>query len=241
MKFKDKIYFCFTFIVLVMMSILLIFYFGFINPATERDRLFEEMREEYFTNKIATYEKENEVYGDYEVDVAFIGDSLTDMYDLKHYFPEIVTANRGISSDTTFGLEERLKVSLYDLKPKVVVMLIGGNNLNTMFDNYENILISLRDNLPDSKVVLMSLTAMSGSWGKNNNLAFKNNIKIKELANKYNYYYVDLFSPLYDFVKQEAYADYTIDGAHFTPLGYEVVTGACKPVIYEALEEWKRG
>jgi len=32
--------------------------------------------------------------------------------------------------------------------------------VDTMFDNYEAILVSLKKNLPDSKIVLLSLTAM---------------------------------------------------------------------------------
>ena len=52
-----------------------------------------------------------------------------------------------------------MQVSVYDLKPKVVVMLIGANNFDTMFDNYESLLQGLQENLPDTKVVLLSLTA----------------------------------------------------------------------------------
>ena len=71
-----------------------------------------------------------------EIDVAFLGDSLTDGYDLEKYYPEFKTANRGIAGETTGGLESRLQVSVYDLKPKVCVMLIGANNMDTMFKLY---------------------------------------------------------------------------------------------------------
>lgn len=67
------------------------------------------------------------------MDVAFIGYSLTDRYDLEEYYPQYVTANRGINGDTTFDIEKRLQISLYNLKPKVAVMLIGVNNPDTMF------------------------------------------------------------------------------------------------------------
>ena len=74
------------------------------------------------------YIEENATYEDYEVDIAFIGDSLTDGYDVKAYYPDFLVSNRGIGGDTTFDLEGRIQVSLYDLKPKVVVMLIGNSN-----------------------------------------------------------------------------------------------------------------
>ena len=134
---------------------------------------------EYRANKIATYIAQNEQYGDYEVDVVFLGDSLTDGYDLNAHYPQDTVLNRGIGGDTTFGLEERLQVSLYDTKPKVAVMLIGANNFKTMFDNYERILQGIKENVPNTEVIILSLTSMSGEWGKNNQIAAYNNVKIK--------------------------------------------------------------
>ena len=160
-------------------------------------RVIQNRKEEYERNlaimqyrnaKISRYIEENENYDDYEVDVAFLGDSLTDGYNVGSYYPEYLVSNRGIGGDTTFDLEKRLQVSVYDLKPKVAVMLIGANNLGTMFDNYESIVKGLKYNLPNTEIVLLSLTSMSGElWGKNNELAAFNNVKLKLIANKYTY------------------------------------------------------
>ena len=195
-----------------------------------------QMAKEYYNQKLVLYAEENEKYADYEVDVAFIGESLTDGYDLAKYYPQYVTANRGIGGDTTYGVEERLQVSLFDLKPKVVVMLIGANNMDKMFDNYESILISLKENLPESKIVLLSLTAMGGEhWGPKNQLAAYNNVKIKLYAQKYGFEFVDLFSALYDVEIGEVYEGYTVDGGHFTHEGYVVVTNQITPVLERLL------
>lgn len=217
---------------------LAIVYFAVILPEKREEEKIEEMVRAYREAKIAQYERENAEYDDYEVDVAFIGDSLTDGYDLSKYYPQYVTANRGIGGDTTFGLEERLQVSLYDLKPKVVVMLIGANNMDSMFENYESILQSLKQNLPESKVVLLSLTAMGGEhWGRKNQLAAYNNVTIKLLAERYGYEFVDLYTPLYDVSIREVYEGYTVDGGHFTNEGYTVVTEQITPVLEKLLEE----
>ena len=213
----------------------LYYYFGIYLPNEEEKAEHERLVREYYEAKIALYEQENERYSDYEVDVAFIGDSLTDGYDLEKYYPQYITANRGIGGDTTFGLEERLAVSVYDLKPKVVVMLIGGNNLDTMFENYEDILVGLGENLPNTKIVLVSLTAMGKDWARKNNLAAFNNVKIKALAEKYGYSYVDLFTPLLDVDTNEIRSEYTNDGAHQTDLGYEVFTSEITTVIEKIL------
>jgi hypothetical protein len=132
----------------------------------KEDDEWEQKVLEYRANKMSIYQAENANYADYEVDVAFLGDSLTDGYDLKTYYPQYLVSNRGIGGETTIGLEERLQVSVYDLKPKVAVMLIGANNMDSMFDNYERILNGFQDNLPNTKIILLSLTSMSGEWGQ---------------------------------------------------------------------------
>lgn len=167
----------------------------------------------------------------------FLGDSLTEGYDLKTYYPEYNVVNRGIGGDTTFGLEKRLQVSAYDINPKMVMMLIGANNFDTMMDNYENIVISLKENLPNCDITLLSLTSMTKDWGRNNQKAQNNNIKIKEYANKYNLRYLDLYNPLLDEATNELRLEYTTDGGHFTPQGYEVITSVIKPVITSYLSK----
>ncbi len=204
----------------------------------DEDEELKQMIEEYCANKIATYISENAQYDDYEVDVVFLGDSLTDGYDLKKHYPQYVVLNRGIAGNNTFDLENRLQVSLYDTKPKVAVMLIGANNFNSMFDNYEKILQGFKTNVPNTQIILLSLTSMSGKWGKNNQIASFNNVKIKMLAEKYSFSFVDLYSPLLNLETDEIYAEYTTDGGHLTELGYNVLTSKITPAIENSLNIW---
>ena len=200
---------------------------------------WEKKVAEYRAEKMAIYESENAKYSDLEVDVAFLGDSLTDGYDVAAYFPQYLVSNRGIGGETTIGLEERLKISVYDLCPKVAVMLIGANNMDTMMDNYESILKGFAENLPNTKIILLSLTSMGGSnWGKNNQLAAYNNVQIKMLAEKYSFEYVDLYSALLNLEDGEIYDEYTTDGGHLTALGYEVLTRNITPAIERQLAAW---
>ena len=231
-----KRYFIPLCVIVLALIVFAIVYFAVILPEKREEAQIEQAVQAYREAKLEQYAKENEAYDDYEVEVAFIGDSLTDGYDLAKYYPQYITSNRGIGGDTTFGLEERLQVSLYDLKPQVVVMLIGANNLDSMFQNYESILKGLKENLPESKIVILSLTAMGGDhWGPQNQLAAYNNVTIKLLADKYGYTYVDLYSALYDVTIGEVYEGYTIDGGHFTHEGYTVVTAQITPVLEELL------
>ena len=222
---------------LILIFLMLFLSFGLIS-CKKKNPDIEQMIKEYRDAKIKLYISENNEYDDYEVDVAFLGDSLTDGYDVKSYYPDYLVVNRGIGGDTTFDLENRLQVSLYDLKPKVIVMLIGANNFKTMFDNYENILKGFQQNVPNSKVILLSLTSMGKEWGKNNNIAKENNIKIQELATKYNYEFIDLYNPLLNLTTNEIYEEYTTDGGHLTPKGYEVLTKCITPIIKQQLDNY---
>lgn len=227
-----------------MKKVLLLFIITFscllLTGCNKKNKEQEEFVKAYREAKITLYKEQNELYEDYEVDVAFLGDSLTDGYDLEFYYKDFVVLNRGIGGDTTFDLEKRLDVSLYELKPKVVVMLIGANNFHTMFDNYENILIGFKENVPNTKVILLSLTSMSKEWGKNNQVAAYNNVIIKKLADKYDYEYVDIYSPLLNLETKEIYSEYTTDGGHLTSKGYEVITATLTPVIIKELEEFNK-
>ena len=196
---------------------------------------FLKLYHQHYNDRLALFEEENKTLTD--VDVVFLGDSLTEGYDLKTYYPEYNVANRGIGGDTTFGLEKRLQVSAYDINPKMVMMLIGANNFDTMMDNYENIVVSLKNNLPNTDITLLSLTSMTKDWGRNNQKAQNNNIKIKEYADKYNLRYLDLYNPLLDKTTNELRLEYTTDGGHFTPKGYEVITSVIKPVITSYLSK----
>ena len=237
MQRKSKI----ILIISIFISIILLgtsFYFIF-SALSEKQKREEHKKavETYYQNKFVIYEEENARFNDYDVDVAFLGDSLTDLYDLQKYYPQFVTANRGIGGDTTFGLEERLPLSVYDLKPKVAVLLIGVNNIETMFENYESILIGFKENLPQTKIVLLSLTPTGREWSYKNQIAALHNVKIKLMAQKYGYEYLDIFTPLFDLSSGELYAAYTNDGLHFTATGYEVITNAVTPTLNALLAE----
>ena len=217
---------------LAILIISLLFVFCQVIPNRKEEDARKLAIKQYRNAKINRYIEENENYEDYEVDVAFLGDSLTDGYNVESYYPEYLVSNRGIGGDTTFDLEKRLQVSVYDLKPKVAVMLIGANNFGTMFDNYESIVKGLKCNLPNTEIVLLSLTSMSGKlWGKNNELAAFNNVKIKLIANKYTCTFVDIYTPLFDYNSNGIKPEYTSDGGHLTSSGYEVITKVITPVL----------
>ena len=235
--FRNKLFWIVSLSVLAVALIVgAVVWFAVLLPRQREQEAWTRQIQAYRDAKMEQYRRENAEFADYEVDVAFLGDSLTDGYDLKQYYPQYVTANRGIGGDTTFDLEGRLEISVYELKPKVAVMLIGANNMDSMFENYEDILRGLKENLPDTKIVLLSLTAMGGEmWGRKNQQAAYNNVTIRLLAEKYGFIFVDLYTPLYDVSIREVYDGYTSDGGHLTHAGYTVVTEQITLVLEKLL------
>jgi lysophospholipase L1-like esterase len=195
---------------------------------------YESIFKAHYDDRVNLFIEENKTAKD--VDVVFLGDSLTELYDVVKHYPEFNVLNRGIGGDTSFGVEKRLKESVFDANPKVTAMLIGANNQNSLLDNYEKILQSFKQNAPDMKVVLLSLTSMTLDWGQFNKKAKENNVEIKEYANTYGYEFVNLYDPLLDENTGELKSEYTIDGGHLTDKGYEIVTNQIKPVLHKLLD-----
>lgn len=186
---------------------------------------------DYYDSKVRQFMEDNKTIGD--VDVCYLGDSLTDLYDVNKWFPEYKNANRGIGGDTTDGLAYRIKPSAYEIKPKVITFWIGFNNLETMFNNYESILKGLHKNLPDSKIAIIGFTP--NTWGRQEQV-LSANPKVKKIAEKYSHPYVDLYDYLLDNSTGTINAEYTIDGGHFTEKGYEIITSILKPVIDDLMK-----
>lgn len=96
--------------------------------------------------------------------IVFVGDSLTQRYPLNEFYPGMHVYNRGIDGDTTAGLSKRLALSIYDLKPKIVVLQIGTNDLQVngvekeqTVANIHEIIDSIKTNQPAINIILVSL------------------------------------------------------------------------------------
>ena len=61
--------------------------------------------------------------------VVFLGDSITDGWRINQYFPGKPRVNRGIGGQITGQMLGRMKADVIDLKPAVVVILAGTNDL----------------------------------------------------------------------------------------------------------------
>ena len=167
-------------------------------------------------------------------DVVFVGDSITDWCPLSTYYPEYKIANRGIAGDTTTGLLKRMDFSVYDLKGKVYYLMIGINNVTNMFDDYEQILQGMKENIYHNNIIITNLLPVR--WEDKNAVVIEANKTIKSLAEKYNYTFVDLYTPMslendHSRINEELFAD----GLHPNEDGYQVMASYVRPIIQSFL------
>lgn len=201
-----------------------------------------EASQDYYDKKVAQFTMENANFS--KGQIVFIGDSITDLYHLDDYYQDLPlrTYNRGIGGDVTGMLLKRIQVSLYDLEPTKVVLMIGINDINggvstnTILSNYDNILKGIKTKLPSTKVYTMSILPINNDLpdyidvDKSTERIVSINKEIKMMASNYSYQYMNLFSLVKDddnHLKKE----YSLDGIHLSEQGFVTWTNLIKPEL----------
>ena len=187
--------------------------------------------------------------------VVFMGDSITDFWKLADYFPGKPYVNRGISGQTTPQMLIRFRPDVIALKPKVVVILAGTNDISgntgpTTLAAIEDNLASMVDLARASgiRVVLASLLPVS-DYEKNKEgkpiVQTKRrppdqikalNTWIQSYAAQNDLTYLDYFSAMVDadgFLKPEL----SSDGLHPNDKGYPVMQPLADRAIAAALKK----
>jgi len=179
--------------------------------------------------------------------VVFMGDSITEGWsrDPDGFFPGKPYINRGISGQTTPQMLIRFRQDVVALKPKVVVILAGTNDIagNTgpaTPEAIENNFMSMADLAKANgiRVVFCSiLPAYDYPWRPGLQPAEKIvslNTWIKDYAANNNLVYLDYFSAMAD-GRPGMKAEFSGDGVHPNKAGYAVMAPLADKAIAEAL------
>ena len=187
--------------------------------------------------------------------VVFMGDSITDGWNLAQYFPAKPYINRGISGQTTPQMLLRFRSDVIDLKPKAVVILAGTNDIagNTGPMTLEDITRNLTSmaelaKANNIKVVLSSVLPVSDRVKNKDGVPFvqtktRPNEKITELndwlkkyAAENNLTYLDYFSATVD--KDGTLKNgISYDGLHPNADGYKIMQSLAEKAIERALQK----
>lgn len=177
--------------------------------------------------------------------VVFMGDSITQGWKLDESFPGKPYINRGIGGQTTPQMVVRFRQDVIDLKPRVVVILAGINDIAgntgpmTVEQTEENI-ASMADlaSVNGIRVVLCSvLPAFDFPWAPGLTPAPKVmevNAWMKKEAAEKGYVYVDYYSAMSD-ERGGLPATLSKDGVHPLPAGYAIMTPIAEAGIEKAL------
>lgn len=185
--------------------------------------------------------------------IVFMGNSITEGWinSCPDFFAGKPYINRGISGQTTPQMLVRFRADVADLKPAVVVILAGTNDIagNTGPSTLEMIadnIFSMSEIAKANgiKVILCSvLPVFDYPWNPGLQPADKIivlNGMLKSYAEKNGLIYLDYYSALVD-ERKGMKAEYSKDGVHPNEAGYRVMAPLCEQAIAKALKEKKRG
>ncbi len=182
--------------------------------------------------------------------VDFMGDSITDAWGRSYgkFFPGKPYVNRGISGQTTPQMLIRFRPDVIDLRPKVVVILAGTNDIagNTgpmTLEQTEGNLASMAQlaQVNGIRLVLASVTPVCDCFTSQTARRppakiLELNRWIKEYCERNGAVYLDYYSAMADeqgFMKKPL----THDGLHPNAAGYEVMAPLAERAIQQALRK----
>lgn len=167
-------------------------------------------------------------------ETVFFGDSITEFCDLKTFYPNITSYNRGIAGDTSEGLLGRMQSSVFALNPKQVVLLIGINDITinigieNISKNVSNICSQIKKTVPNSKVLLQGVYPYTKQYAT---LIKTLNDSYSVIASNYQYQFLNLY-PLLN-VDDVLNPEYTTDGLHLNNKGYKIVSEEISKALAE--------
>ena len=208
---------------------------------------------------LARYNEDNKKIGPpakNELRVVFMGDSITDSWDdpqFGGFFPGKPYIDRGISGQTTPQMLIRFRPDVIALRPKVVVILAGTNDLAgntgpTTVEAIEDNLKSMAElaNANGIRVVLASVLPVSDYEMRDGKRLIQTvrrppaqilalNTWIKAFAKAQGHIYLDYFSAtvdLHGFLTNEL----SDDGLHPNAAGYRVMAPLAEAAIAASLK-----
>ena len=215
----------------VVIIILIVCFLGFI--------IFHYTTFNHHKVKVVTKIKEVEKVPD---NYLFLGDSITDFYDLDKYYKDLPVVNSGISGNTTDDILNNMKKRAYQYNPSKVFLLIGTNDLTRdksneeIVEGVEKIIEGIKENRPKAEIYLESIYPVNYSLSPKM-VNVRKNDDIKEINEKLEDYCEDndiTYIDMYDLLKDDDDnfdSIYTNDGLHPNDEGYETITKKLKKYI----------
>ncbi len=180
-----------------------------------------------------------------DVDLMFVGDSLTEMWPKDQWdsnFGRFRPANFGIGGDHTGNVLWRLQhPAIAALKPKLVVLMIGVNNINLcdegpdeVFSGIQAVLATLRRQYPNARILLNAVLPEGEPDSEQRHRVVALNRKVRTLGDGKAVFFHDYgarFMGEGGVLSRELQPDLL----HFSGQGYRVLADAMRPDIERLL------
>ena len=186
-----------------------------------------------------------------DFDILFLGDSITDLINVDNdgqgnpggkgpfnkYFDGVKIANFGISGDSTQGVLWRLQNGEgKGHKPKAVMLMIGTNNTGgasgtEIAEGIGAIVLELRNDFPDAKIMLLAIFPRgSGPGDSNRRKCEEANKIIAKLDDGKHVFFTNINSKFLD-DKGGLIGFRTSDHLHPTDVGFDIWAAAVAPTL----------
>lgn len=178
------------------------------------------------------------------------GDSISLWFPETVLPPERNWLNQAISGETSSGLLKRLDL-FGRTQPETIFVMIGINDLlkgisdEEVLINHEEIVRYLQEVHPQAQIVLQSIlphAAEKATWeGRDRLLSLPNrriqnlNQQLEKIAQQQEVYFLDLY-PLFADAEGNLRMEYSTDGLHLNPQGYQVWSIALQVYGHEVLQ-----
>ena len=161
-------------------------------------------------------------------DIVFLGDSLTESFDLKKHFGKNNLRNRGMSGNMTEHVLYRLE-EITNAKPAKVFLMIGINDIyqglehEGVISNITKILNEIQEKSPQTTLYCQSILPVNEdrllSFENINAKVYQVNNRLRDFCKNSNITFIDIHP---DFLNHKGQMDekYTYDGVHLTEAGY---------------------
>lgn len=175
-------------------------------------------------------------------DIIFLGNSITDYTDWNELLQLKEARNRGISSDISFGLLERLD-EITEGKPAKIFILAGINDIarnipdDVILRNFEMMVRRIKLESPGTKIYINSIFPVNNSFSKRNQFNKDEHIifinaGLEKMCKRENVCFINVHPLLLD---EEGRLDrkYTYDGLHPNSEGYKKWASVLRPFVTE--------
>lgn len=174
--------------------------------------------------------------------IIFLGNSLTENFELAELFHNLNIKNRGINGDRIAGVLNRL-TPIIQTHPKKIFIEIGINDLgggiskDSVVVSYLNLLDTLQKECKTTKIYVQSLFPVENDRNdyptyctpKVNSNIKEINKELLEYTTQHNITFIDTYSKFE--LGGQLNPKYSVDGIHFSGAGYLLWTKILQPYL----------